>query len=152
MRLIYTNSCEFNGEASSISSDAKKILTVAEEFIEAFAQQVMLAASDIICQLSSIFFCIQFEEWEEKIRAVQAKAAIAAEEESVVSSEAASEPRPAKRGRPKKRSESSGKKVGNRVNCQVIKLLSPSSLFNHCYIGPGGRPRHHRLRGRRRRR
>ena len=40
MRLIYTNSCEFNGEASSISRDAKKILTVAEEFIEAFAQQV----------------------------------------------------------------------------------------------------------------
>ena len=58
------------------------------------------------------FVCVQFEEWEEKIRAVQAKAAIAAEEESVVSSEAASEPRPAKRGRPKKRSESSSKKVG----------------------------------------
>ena len=49
MRLIYTNSCEFNGEASSISRDAKKILTVAEEFIEAFAQQVMHA----ICHVYS---------------------------------------------------------------------------------------------------
>ena len=48
MRLIYTNSCEFNGEASSISRDAKKILTVAEEFIEAFAQQVMCLIFSLI--------------------------------------------------------------------------------------------------------
>ena len=46
---------------------------------------------------------------------MQAKAAIDAEEESIVSSEAASEQRPVKRGRPKKRSESSGKKVSYAV-------------------------------------
>lgn len=40
MRLIYTNSCEFNGADNTISKDAKKILNVAEEFIEAYAQQV----------------------------------------------------------------------------------------------------------------
>ena len=43
MRLIYTNSCEFNGAGNTISMDAKKILTVAEEFIEAYSQQVRKA-------------------------------------------------------------------------------------------------------------
>ena len=59
----------------------------------------------------------QFVGWEERIREAQAKLAIAAEEESVASSEAASlveqqQHRPAKRGRPKKqRAEAAGKKV-----------------------------------------
>ena len=46
MRLIYTNSCEFNGAGNTISMDAKKILTVAEEFIEAYAQQVRRSKLD----------------------------------------------------------------------------------------------------------
>ena len=39
LRLIYTNSCEFNGADNEISHKAKKILDVAVDFIEAYTEQ-----------------------------------------------------------------------------------------------------------------
>ena len=111
--------------------------------------------------LKSVKLCLQFEEWEEKIRAVQAKAAIAAEEESIASSEAASEQRPVKRGRPKKRSESSGKKVSSlEFETLIYRRFQRSPQKKYCVLprvfnlycdsplmlkGSGGRPRHHGL-------